>query len=69
MGRMLKHERDKRQAGSIAEEFHLTHEAKWQVPTLEEIYWKNPNEQKGHISRCLYKDGSYGLEEHYREGI
>lgn len=66
---MLKHERDKRQAGSVAEEFYLTHEASWPSPTLEEIYWKSPNEQKGHISRCVYKDGPALIEEHSTAGI
>jgi len=32
---------------SVAEEFTITKEARWQSPTLEREYWASPNSQKG----------------------
>lgn len=56
-----KRERDKHQKGSIAEEFHLEKEDAFK-PTLERIYWKDPNQARGHISRCMYT-GPHGQVE------
>lgn len=68
MGKMLKHEHDKRQAGSVAEHFELSHEAKWNAPSLEQVYWKNPNAQRGDIARCSYHTGGIPEEVKYTEG-
>lgn len=56
-----KKERDSHQKGSIAEEFHLTHEDAYH-PTLEHLYWANPNKARGTISR-LINDGPLGRVE------
>lgn len=47
MPRPSKPERDRHQKGSIAEEFQVSKENRWQRPTLEKEYWKDPNHQKG----------------------
>lgn len=54
---------------SVAEEFHLTHEAKYVAPTLEQRYWSNPNSQRGEIARCAYDVGGIRAEVHYSEGV
>jgi hypothetical protein len=56
-----KKQRDSRQKGSIAEEFKLEKEDAFK-PTLEHIYWANPNQARGHISRCSYT-GAHGQRE------
>lgn len=58
---------------SAAEKARLSHEAKWQVPSLEQIYWSNPNSQRGHVARCDYSgsiapDMALYAESHYTEG-
>ena len=53
---------------SVAEEFELTHEAKFDAPTLEQIYWKNPNAQRGEIKECFSYGPIEGLMTH-SEGV
>lgn len=53
---------------SVAEEFELTHEAKFVLPTLEQRYWANPNSQRGEIARCAYDAGGIRAEILYSEG-
>ena len=54
---------------SVAEEFHLTHEAKFRGPTLEQMYWANPNSGRGQVARCAYDVGGIRAEVRYSEGI
>lgn len=54
---------------SVAEEFHLTHEAKFVSPTLEQRYWANPNSQRGEVARCAYDVGGIRAEVLYSEGV
>lgn len=58
----------KAQKENPAEDFQLTHEAKFQMPTLEKMYWANPNDQKGSFARCAYDVGGIRAEVHYKEG-
>lgn len=58
---------------SAAEKSRISREAKWQAPTLEQMYWANPNSQRGHIARCDYSgsirpDIAVYVESHYSEG-
>jgi hypothetical protein len=53
---------------SVAEEFHLTHEAKFPGPTLEQMYWRNPNAERGEIARCIHDAGGIRAEVHHSEG-
>lgn len=69
MAKHPKKERDARQKGSMAEEFKLTSQAAWKAPSLEQMYWGNPNSSRGDISRCAYKDGYVSVEVHTSEGI
>ena len=63
-----KKERDAHQKGSMAEEFRLSKEAKWQGPTLEQKYWANPNAQKGDMAICSYAS-PMETEIHKHEGV
>lgn len=54
---------------SVAEEFHLTHEAKYVHPTLEQRYWAHPNSQRGEVARCAYDVGGLRAEVLYSEGV
>ena len=69
MAKKPKEERDRNQKGSIAEEFHLTKEAKFRSPTLEEEYWDNPNSQRGSIARCRQPEWDVYQEDKYSEGV
>jgi hypothetical protein len=68
MARLPKHERDRLQGHSVAEEFHISQEARYQAPTLEQRYWSNPNSQRGEIARCLYESAGIKAEVIYSEG-
>lgn len=60
-------ERDKKEAKSMAEEWHLSKEDK--MPNLQEKYWANPNAQKGQIARCSYYTNGKERDVHaYEEG-
>ena len=63
-----KKERDKHQKGSIVEEFHLEPQDAFQ-PTLEHIYWANPNSARGTIERCAYQDAHVRAEIRETQGI
>ena len=63
-----KKERDKHQAGSIAEEFPLSQEDTFK-PSLEHIYWANPNSARGTIERCAYQDAHVKAEIRETQGI
>jgi len=66
---------------SVAEEFYLTYENGFAPPTLEQIYWSDPNVQRGTIVRCtnaemhvadtprLYDTSPVKVEVHTSEGI
>lgn len=53
---------------SVAEDFKLSKEAKFKGPSLEQVYWKNPNNQRGSIARCSYAEDGMKSEVHYSEG-
>ena len=53
---------------SVAEDFKLSHEAKFVSPTLEQVYWENPNSQRGKIARCAYDAGGIRAEIMSSEG-
>ncbi len=57
------------QKETVPEQMKLTKEARYQAPTLEEMYWANPNEQKGSIARCVYDGGVVRAEVHEKQGI
>ena len=63
-----KKERDRHQKGSIAEEFHLEKEDAFH-PTLEHMYWANPNQSRGHIARCVYEGPHARVEVKETQGI
>jgi hypothetical protein len=69
MARLSKPERDARQAGSVAEEYHLTKEAAFEAPTLEKLYWSGPNKPRGEIAMCSYREPRAVLEKKKSEGI
>jgi len=48
-------------------EFELTDEARFKSPSLEEMYWSDPNCTKGEISICSYAGGEK-KETHLRQG-
>jgi hypothetical protein len=69
MARLSKPERDKRQSGSLAEEFKLEAEDKFKGPTLEQAYWSNPNRPHGITAVCSYVDPLHPREVKKHEGI
>lgn len=50
MEKINKHMKGQKQ--NPAEEFRLTNEDEFKKPSLEEVYWKNPNSARGTIAMC-----------------
>lgn len=64
-----KKERDKKQKGSIAEEFKLSQEDLFEPRTLEKTYWANPNSSTATIARTSYESNGCCCEVIEHQGI
>jgi hypothetical protein len=69
MAKLDKAVRDGKQKGSMAEEFELTNEAKFQAPSLEQRYWSAPNQPRGQMAICSYGPDGLVRENKRTEGI
>lgn len=67
MAKLAKAERDRKQKGSMAEEFELTNETAF--PSLEKTYWSAPNKPRGDIAMCSYVEPRAVSEKKSTTGI